>query len=185
MRIQKGSDSFIATKVNTMQNVSTEQSINEQIISVLSNAEIKFDITSKSVGLKHDSWECDGWMLKLTSKGKTEFFDYFTGMGHRKVPGVDRAWIDRQCGGSISYKYQLAKYAKPVTPEICDIIHSLNIDSQAMNESFPNWCDNFGYDSDSIKALNVYNACCNNAKKYFSVIDRKTQEKLEVILQDY
>lgn len=157
--------------------------VNDQVTTVLSNAGIKFSITAKGMGLKRDNWDCDGWMLELRSKGKTEYFDYFTGIGHRKYPKgfiVDKT-LNPRC---IAYAQQ-EKNKKPVTPEICGIIHSLNIDSQAMCESFPNWCDNYGYDSDSIKALNIYNACCDNAKKYYSVVDRATREKLEVILSDY
>lgn len=166
-----------------MQTTSTEPTVNEQVITLLTNAGIKFNITAKGTGLKRDNWECDGWMLELSRKGKSEYFDYFTGIGHRTpIPKPTHGPMPRK--GTLMYE-QLENQRKPVTPEVCGIIHSLNLDSQAIDESFPNWCDNYEYDSDSIKALNVYNACCDNAKKYYSVVDRATRDQLEVILADY
>ena len=158
--------------------------VNDQVINVLSNAGIEFNITAKGTGLKRDNWDCDGWMLELTSKGKTEYFDHFTGIGHRTPISKPTNGGPMPRKGTLMYD-QLEKQRKPVTPDVCGIIHCLNIESQAINESFPNWCDNFGYDSDSLKALNVYNTCCESAKKYCSVIDRATREQLEVILSDY
>lgn len=134
--------------------------VNDQVTTLLNNAGVKFNIIPAGFNLTRDNWNCDGWILQLHKKNNTQMFEYYTGIGHRK-------------------------HHKPVTPEVCGIINSLNIDSQAVDESFPNWCDNYGYDSDSIKALNVYTQCCDNAKKYYSVVDRATREQLEDILADY
>lgn len=166
--------------LNTMQT----PTVNEQVITLLTNAGIKFNIIPAGFGLKRDNWECDGWVLQLHKNNNTQMFEYYTGIGHRTpIPKpMDNGPMPRK--GTLMYEL-LEKQRKPVTPELCGIIHSLNIDSQALSESFYNWCDNFGYDSDSIKALNIYNACCDNAKKYYSVVDRATQAQLEVILQDY
>jgi hypothetical protein len=154
--------------------------VNEQVISVLSNAGIKFNIIPAGSGLKRGDWMCDGWMLQLHKNNNTQMFEYYTGIGHRSKLNIRNPYNK----GTIAW-IQLENTRKPVTPEVCGIIHSLNLDSQAINESFPNWCDNFGYDSDSLKALNVYNSCCDTAKKYCSIVDRATREQLEVILQDY
>lgn len=50
-------------------------------------------------------------------------------------------------------------------PTAYDLLSCLRLDSEAANESFSNWCANFGYDNDSIKALNTYNACVETARK--------------------
>jgi hypothetical protein len=163
--------------------------VNEQVISVLSNAGIKFNIIPAGSGLKRDNWECDGWMLQLHKNNNTQMFEYYTGIGHREVSKVDAQWITREFNSGKfprgNFKHKMEQYTKPVAPEVCGIIHTLNLDSQALDESFPSWCDNFGYDSDSLKALNVYNQCCDTAKKYYSIVDRATREALEVILSDY
>jgi hypothetical protein len=153
---------------------------NDQVLAILQAAGIKFNIAPKGVGLKRD-----GWQLELLHKNNTEYFDYFTGIGHRVVPKVDKAWIMRDYKSSVNLKYYLAKYAKPVTPEVCGIIYSLILDSEALHTSFADWCDNFGYDSDSIKAFNTYQACTDNAKKMRKVIDNPTLELLRDALQDY
>lgn len=161
------------------------QTTNDQVITLLNNAGIQFNIIPAGSGLKRDNWECDGWILQLHKNNNTQMINYYTGIGRRKVSNFTKACIDRDYKGSINHKHAMAKHAKPVTPDVCSIIYSLNLDSQAIDESFPNWCDNYGYDSDSIKALNVYNACCDNAKKYYSIVDRATREQLEDILADY
>ena len=161
------------------------QTVNETVIKILNNAKITFNIIPAGTGLMRDGWECDGWILQLRKNNTTCSFEYYTGLGHRKISKIDKLWIDRQYKNSINYKHEIAKCSKPSTPEICSIIHSLSIDSQAMNESFINWCDNFGYDNDSLKALNTYNKCCDNAKKYYSVLDSNTRAALETVLQDY
>lgn len=173
---------LLQLRYNTMQN-NVDSTVNAQVINTLNSAGIKFNIIAAGVGLNRDNWECDGWILKLHKNNNTHNFEYYTGIGHRKYPKgfiVDNT-LNPRC---IAYEQQ-NKNKKPVTPDICGIIHSLNLDSQAINESFSNWCDNFGYDSDSLKSLNVYNSCCETAKKYYSVVDRATREQLEVILQDY
>lgn len=162
----------------------TDTTVNEQVISVLNSAGIRFNIIAAGVGLKRDNWECDGWILQLHKNNTTQMFDYYTGMGHRTPMPKPTDGVSMPRKGTLMYE-SLEKHRKPIIPEVCGIIHSLNLDSQALNESFPNWCENFGYDSDSIKALNIYNACCETAKKYFSIVDRATREALEVILADY
>lgn len=165
------------------------QTTNDQIVLALANAGIKFNITAKGKGLKRENWECDGWLLELSHKNNTEYFDYFTGIGHRKVSKANLNWINSaKASGRYNprmYAEEIAKYAEPVKPELCGVIHSLIMDSSAMYESFDNWCDNFGYDSDSLKAFNIYQACCENAKKLRKVMDNKTLETLQELLQDY
>jgi hypothetical protein len=50
-------------------------------------------------------------------------------------------------------------------PTAYDLLYCLRSDAESVNESFDSWCSNFGYDNDSIKALNTYNACVENARK--------------------
>lgn len=50
-------------------------------------------------------------------------------------------------------------------PTAYDVLYCLKIDSDAVGMSFADWCSAFGYNDDSIKALGVYNACVDNARK--------------------
>jgi len=50
------------------------------------------------------------------------------------------------------------------------------LDAQAADSNFNDWCINFGYDNDSIKALNTYKQCCDIAvrlRQYFTAEQRK------------
>jgi hypothetical protein len=56
-------------------------------------------------------------------------------------------------------------------------------DSDACTMSFNEWCDNFGYETDSRKALSTYHACQENTEKL-----RKAKLPIEAVkeaLQDY
>jgi hypothetical protein len=87
---------------------------------------------------KSDDWKetADSWLFIIGA----ESFEFYTGVGHRKDD-------------------------KPKKPEIIDLFYSLTMDASAENEGFENWCDNFGYDADSRKALSIYEECQKGAKK--------------------
>lgn len=44
-------------------------------------------------------------------------------------------------------------------PKVEDVVFSLVLDSDACDLSFDDWCSNYGYDTDSRKALAVYLKC--------------------------
>lgn len=48
-------------------------------------------------------------------------------------------------------------------PKLEDVFYSLTMDSDALEYSFSDWCDNFGYDTDSVKANTTYKLCQENA----------------------
>lgn len=129
---------------------------------------------------KRDNWECDGWItrfhLGLTAQGfkaagftgKPERFEfpYFTGLGLR----------------SKATKYQ---DAKPKAPHPADVLHSLLLDGEAVNQSFNDWCADFGYDNDSIKALGTYQECCKNGETLRKMFTREQIKSIREALQDY
>lgn len=108
----------------------------------------------------------DQWRVTLSSKAGFHSFDYFTGLGLRHKPD---SWGKR----------------KPCKPKIADILHSLIMDASAADENFHDWCANFGYSDDSIKAMNTYKACLEVAmalRKHFSP---DTLHTVRELLQDY
>lgn len=54
---------------------------------------------------------------------------------------------------------------KPITPKAVDVVNSILLDSEAERMNFYDFCSEFGYEIDSIKAFNTYTACLDNAKK--------------------
>ena len=103
------------------------------------------------------NWECDGW--QFTIKGQT--FDYFTGLGHRD------------------------KSAKPQIPPIAGVLYSIISDSSACNESFASWCDNFGYATDSRKALKIYEQYQEDFDKLRKVFTTAQIEHITGLLEGY
>jgi hypothetical protein len=87
---------------------------------------------------KSDNWQdtADQWRVNIGG----QFFDYYTGVGHRIND-------------------------KPQRPELDGVLHSLIMDSAACEESFEDWCSNFDYSTDSRKALQIYLDCQENAAK--------------------
>jgi hypothetical protein len=56
------------------------------------------------------------------------------------------------------------------TPTASDLVWSVATDSTALNENFSDWCDNFGYTTDSVKARSTYKACSRNGSRLINLI---------------
>lgn len=143
---------------------------------------------------KRGDWERDAWRIafsKVTSHEKrpgtvTIETDYFTGLGNRNpVKGAERMEGSKYNKNSIGYKQWANRYVRPVQPCAADVLYSLICDSSALDISFDCWCDDYGYDSDSISAFNTYQACCNNAKDMRRMFSHGQLEKLKELLEDY
>ena len=130
-----------------------------------------------------DKWDCDQWRVTLSSKAGFHSFDYFTGLGLRdKLRGL-RAMHTK--GAIFDYKQDTWTATKPKTPKVADVLNSLILDSSAEDENFHDWCSNYGYSDDSIKAMNTYKACLEIAvalRKHFSP---DTLRQVRELLQDY
>lgn len=92
-------------------------------------------------------------------------------------------------GGLITTPYYMGlgnrKDGKRLAPTAASVLYGLLSDASAMDESFSDWADNFGYDSDSIKTFNIYNACCAIGKQLKNVFTGEHLETLRELLQDY
>lgn len=111
-----------------------------------------------------DNWKHDLWHISFYRRGlqKSCEFEFRTGIGHR------------------SKKTGLA-----IRPKAAIVLHSITRDASARNQSFPDWCADYGYDSDSIKALNTYNECCEAATKLRQVFKVEEIAKIAELTQDY
>lgn len=78
-----------------------------------------------------------------------------------------------------------APIAKPAPPTAASVLNSLLLDGAAVDQSFPDWCGDFGYDEDSITALGTYRACCKTGRLLRSLFTPAQREQLETLLQDY
>jgi len=96
-------------------------------------------LVRKALKSQSDDWRetADRWIVNING----QVFDYYTGIGHRN------------------------NKAAPQLPLLDDVLFSLVSDSDACEMSFNEWCSNFGYDTDSRKALAVYELCQENTDK--------------------
>lgn len=121
---------------------------------------VKIDYVGETV--RDGDWKCDQWRVQISSSAGFWTTDYFTGLGHRTKP---RKW----------------DASKPKKPAIADVLHSLFMDARAADLNFHDWCADFGYSDDSIKALNTYKQCLEVAtmlRKHFSPEQRRTIESI-------
>ncbi len=109
--------------------------------------------------------------LGITARVREIFTDDFCGVAKVKFP----EWAKQ--GWSITLRYQ-SKSAQfrfygggaSNTPTASDLVWALVIDSEAVNESFSNWCANFGYSTDSVTARSTYKACKRNGERLIKLI---------------
>jgi len=74
--------------------------------------------------------------------------------------------------------------SKPVKPNAASVLCSLIVDSSASSMIFDEWCSDFGYDTDSRKALETYMLCQQIANKVQRLFGHVLKE-LREILSEY
>lgn len=120
----------------------------------------------------------DQWRVVMSNGKESHSFDYFTGLGHR----VRRYTPAGKIYDSRTKKYYLEEV---VAPKIASVLYSLVSDARAEDENFNEWCGNYGYSNDSIKALNIYLACLETGESLRKVFSRETLEQIRELLQGY
>jgi hypothetical protein len=121
---------------------------------------IKIDYVGETT---RDDWKCDQWRVQVSTKAGFWSTDYFTGLGLRSKPRA--AWDT----------------PKPKKPTIAQVLHSLFLDARAADLNFHDWCAEYGYSDDSIKALNTYKECLEIGtmlRKHFSPDQRAAIEAI-------
>lgn len=74
----------------------------------------------------------------------------------------------------------------PILPDACDFIASLVLDSSVLDSGgFEQWASDCGYDSDSRKAFQTYQACVELAIKLRAAIGDAGMRALSEACQDY
>lgn len=142
------------------------------------------DYTAALMGeTTRDEWACDEWRVTFTKRaqpgGKPAEIEtrFYTGTGHRKTT-KGRKSTDPH--GRFS-----SDATRPVTPTAANVLHSLLMDAQGAEQPFDYWAADYGYDTDSIKALNIYNACCEIRRQVNTFFTYAEREQLRAMLEDY
>lgn len=70
---------------------------------------------------------------------------------------------------------EITCYERNYIPDFNILFSNLVSDARCVHEnSFPDFCDNYGYDNDSIKALNIYKSCKKEKKKLLYLLGAET-----------
>lgn len=132
-------------------------------------------------------WRHDLWRVYIGDYST----DYKTGLGHRvkgKVntkPLRDLYGIDRGEIVKLTNYIRSTDNIHAVLPTQASILCCLLLDSEAIEYSFNEWCDNFGYDPDSFTTFNIYQACCKTGEELRKVFKHDQIEHLRELLEDY
>jgi hypothetical protein len=143
-------------------------------------------------------WRSLNWRVTLTRAGSSApglTIDYSQGEGHAPASKARADRFDKwQRSQAIALEIETGKIAtafsvgkphatgKPVpAPEIADILHSLALESSAIDYAgFEDWAAEFGYDADSRSAESAYRECLAHALAFRALIgDSKLQELIE------
>ena len=182
-------------------------SINEQdqaVAKYLKEIDITYSVRLMDTEIKEkgENWEHDLWRVKFGDFSTT----FKTGTGHRVVkinPAMHPKNLQALCtltGANVNQVHQITRgtvqlkgsklardtrhtYTAP--PTQASVLYCLLSDADALDYSFDEWCDNLGYDSDSIKANSMYEACREIARNLDDVFTPEQIEKLQELLQDY
>lgn len=142
----------------------TENATDKHVAEYLESIGVSYKATLRGE-VDRGNWKADEWALVFTRPLRMEggrsiparalAKPYFTGLGHRKT------W--RELKGLRPLKPDSMFYTepKPVAPVAAGPLASLLMDADSADENFHDWCGSLGYDTDSRKALETYEACCS------------------------
>lgn len=75
---------------------------------------------------------------------------------------------------------------KPILPGLVDVLACLALDAGALESpDFESWAGDFGYDTDSRKALAIYRACVETGLRLRASIGETGLTELQRLVQDY
>lgn len=109
----------------------------------------------------NDEWKKTAikWQVKLVYFDKVYVTDFYMGSG----------LVD--------------EIGEPKKPTKKDILFAMIMDDIS-DLDFNDFCSEFSYNNDSIKALKVYEACKRETKAYYDMFDSEEREVLRELLED-
>lgn len=170
----------------------TAKEAEEKVDQILATAGVIFCARYFRETIREHDWKCDQWSIVFTDGARLlGEFDFYTGIGQRKPDDSPMAKLSAHSLAKVSkrtlaWEQHFKNYPdRPVAPHPAAVIHSILSESSAAEETFASWCDNFGYDTDSRKALATYETCQNNWDKFRKVFTPSQIQELREALENY
>jgi hypothetical protein len=128
--------------------------------------------------------------IELIKGSNVVDFDYFKGQGNCLANRVNKARLDRSYHTKnrlILDELQTGRcdLGKTKQPTAADVIYCLLLDYDSGVMSFDEFCNEFGYDNDSMTNFKVYRTCTESAKKLSLIFSASDIESLCVILEGF
>lgn len=151
------------------------------------------------------AWEHDLFTVVFTpNDGKKPIaqFSYKTGTGHRLSADTYQAKSKELLKSGVHLKAHaelsgLEKTRFPIeinrgriaawvpAPVAAGVLYSILLDASALDTNPEDWLSDLGYDADSIRANEIYRACCESGRKLRTTFTRSQLDELQELLQDY
>ena len=117
-----------------------------------------------------DGQRMDNFMVNLKYQAREMTTTFKMGLRHRivdksKLFELKTYGLGKYAGKKIPYgiknRYRaiLENFSKATHPEVTDVLYCLLSDALCGQDTFEEFCVNYGYDTDSRKALEIYLAC--------------------------
>lgn len=141
-----------------------ENQMDKEVTEYLTSIRVQFTAVYIGATIRDKNWKCDEWRVSFDRSRAIPIREsYFTGLGHRVTMGSG---------------------VKVIEPTAASVLYSLTMDDPD-GESFEDWANNFGYDSDSIKALETYKSCVRIGEELRRFFTDEQLNNIRELLQDY
>lgn len=144
---------------------------------------VKIDFVGK---VDEKEWPHFLWNVTISHKNGFWTFPFKCGIGHiEKKPGAIPMPNPPYKKGTVAYAQWEANSTRPKKPKTSDVMYSILSDIQAADSSFNNWCTEFGYDNDSMRAFKIYQTCCEYAVQVRKCFTPEQIRDMQKALEDY
>jgi len=148
----------------------TEQTTDDAVKAALIRYGVLYRFEGGERMTKRDAdkpWECFQWRVTFAKGTTWQTFDYYCGLAH------------------VIKAKRFFEPDKPRPPTAATVLHSLLLDATATEENFSDWCSNYGYSDDSMKALRVYQDCIETGRRLRTLFTSEQRAELAKLLEDY
>lgn len=162
--------------------------IEQAVEAYLQEIGVTYSVTGGHETTRDNDWKCDEWRVQFRRPGRQDLVEqYYTGTGHRKLTKMAERELLQYYAKTTPRRRQafIDANSKPVAPTATGPLYSLLRDAESAEQNFHDWARDFGYDTDSIKARNVYDACCVVLVKLRGFFSHAERTKLMELMEDY
>lgn len=118
------------------------------------------------------------WKATIIKNGQRFTCDYFKGSAHRYING-------KRIPQNLKNTFSHYDDSKPIPPCLAEVLYTLSMDASFVmhGQFFEDFCEDLGYDSDSIKAFECFEGCTDNWRGLVRI--GANLEQLQEMFQDY